>query len=75
VVKYDDRCYLDDKKDLLDIFENQRLYKKLVDEASGIILEDLGRTLNELRPYMEGKNAELLTDDMRKMLDKIDKKM
>jgi len=74
-VVYEQYRYPGDAKDLAQIFEDQGRYKDLIAEASGIIYDDLKATYNALYQYVDEKNAGLLTADMRKLLDKLNKEM
>jgi len=67
--------FKNDLKFTRQIFADQKWYRKLMKEASDLVYADLKNTFNELCKYVDGKNEKLLTENMRKELKDIEKKL
>jgi hypothetical protein len=75
-VKYKDHCFKSDAKYLKQIFADQKRYKALIEEASGIIYDDLKDTYKDLCKYVDGKYGDkFLTPEMRGLLNELNKGM
>ena len=65
----------DDLGDLLEMCENEQRYKKLVEDAAGIIHDELKETYKGLGKYVEGKYKHLLKPNMQSLLNELYKEM
>lgn len=70
-----DGAFKKDIGDLMQLFENEERYKRLVEDATDIIHGELKETYKGLGNYVTGKYEHLLTPDMRLLLDELNKEM
>ena len=67
--------YEEDIEDLLQMCKKEQRYKVLIEEATGIIHDELKETYKKLGKYVEGKYKHLLKPNMQSLLDELHKEM
>jgi len=68
-------AFEDYTEDLIEMCKNGQRYKTLIENAVGIIDDELKETYKGLGKYVDGKYKQLLTPNMRSLLDELTKEM